>query len=57
MRPQWLKSYVANSRHMICSQLVDQVYFAAGVHLFDDGRIDGDVTPADLVNLLLSKTV
>lgn len=43
-----LKGYVASTRHMICSQLVDQCYQDAGVHLFSDGRWPGYVTPADL---------
>lgn len=47
-----LRAYVADSRHMICSQLVDQCYQDAGVHLFSDGRWPGYVTPADLANLL-----
>jgi hypothetical protein len=37
---------------MICSQLVDQCYQDAGVHLFADGRWPGDVTPADLYRLI-----
>ncbi|MEV4558345.1 hypothetical protein AB0K51_15330 [Kitasatospora sp. NPDC049285] len=47
-----LRRYVADSRHMICSQLVDQCYQDAGVHLFTDHRWPGYVTPADLANLL-----
>ncbi|WP_030272755.1 hypothetical protein [Streptomyces sp. NRRL B-24484] len=47
-----IKGYVASSRHMICSQLVDQCYLDAGVHLFSDGRWPGYVTPADLAELL-----
>lgn len=49
-----LKGYVADSRHMICSQLVDQCYQDAGVQLFTDGRWPGYVTPADLTRLLRS---
>ncbi len=45
--------YVASTKHMICSQLVDECYRRAGVHLFDDGRLPQDVTPGDLANLLL----
>jgi uncharacterized protein YycO len=52
IRPAWVRRYVADSRHMICSELVDFCYLQAGVHLFTDGRIPGDVTPADLANLL-----
>lgn len=52
LRPRWLKRYIASTGHMICSQLVDQCYQDAGVQLFADGRIPGDVTPADLYNLI-----
>lgn len=47
-----LKGYVADTRHQICSQLVDQCYRDAGVQLFHDGRWPGYVTPADLNRLL-----
>jgi hypothetical protein len=52
IRPRVVRDFVANSDHMICSQLVDFAYDMAGVHLFDDGRIPGDVTPGDLYRLL-----
>jgi hypothetical protein len=48
IRPAWLLRAVDNRRHMICSQLVDTAYEAAGLHLFTDGRFPGDVTPGDL---------
>jgi hypothetical protein len=44
----WIRRRVQSSGHMICSQLVDAVYQRAGIHLFDDGRLPGDVMPADL---------
>lgn len=47
-----LKSYVADSGHMICSQLVDQVYQDAGLQLFADHRWPGYVTPASLERAL-----
>ncbi|MFH8681773.1 hypothetical protein [Streptomyces lydicus] len=47
-----LRRYIANTRHMICSQLVDQCYLDAGVHLFADGRWPGYVTPMALYQLL-----
>lgn len=50
-----LRSYVASSKHMICSQLVDQAYQDADVHLFSDNRWPGYVTPGDLWQLLQSK--
>jgi cell wall-associated NlpC family hydrolase len=49
-----LRAYVASSKHMICSQLVDQCYQDAGVHLFEDGRWPGYVTPAALAGILKS---
>lgn len=45
----WLRRYVKSTKHMICSQMVDQCYLDAGVHLFTDGRWPGDVTPGDMV--------
>lgn len=45
---KWIRQRVESSGHMICSQLVDAVYLRAGIHLFDDGRLPGDVAPADL---------
>jgi uncharacterized protein YycO len=46
---------IENDQRLICSQLVDKAYLLAGVHLFDDGRLPGQVTPGDLYNLLLDK--
>jgi hypothetical protein len=48
-----LKASIADSKRMICSQLCDWAYLAAGVHLFNDGRWPGYVTPADLANLIV----
>lgn len=47
-----LRRYIASTGHQICSQLVDQCYQDAGVHLFNDGRWPGYVVPADLAALL-----
>lgn len=44
----WLRRYVASTKHMLCSALVDQCFQDAGVQLFRDGRWSGYVTPADL---------
>lgn len=57
IRPQWVRDYVAATGHMICSQLVDEVYRRAGVDLFADDRIPGDVTPGDIYKLLRPKRV
>lgn len=50
-----LQAYVHSSGHMICSQLVDQCYVDAGVHLFQDHRWPGYVTPGDLTQLLFGE--
>lgn len=47
-----LQRFIASNGHMICSQLVDQCYADAGVHLFTDSRWPGYVTPGDLYHLL-----
>ena len=47
-----LKAFIASTGHMICSQLADQCYTGAGVHLFTDGKWPGFVTPAALALLL-----
>lgn len=46
-----LRDYIASSKHMICSQLVDWLYSEIGVNLFSD-RWNGYVMPADLGNLI-----
>ncbi|WDM16714.1 hypothetical protein J3S85_37750 [Streptomyces lavenduligriseus] len=57
VRPRWVREFVADSGHLICSQLVDEAYLRAGVRLFADGRLPGDVTPGDLWRLLQQKRV
>lgn len=42
---------------LVCSALVDYAYQRAGVQLFDDGRISGAVSPADLARCGLLKRV
>lgn len=49
-----LKRYIESTAHLICSQFVDTAYDQAGVHLFDDKRWPGYVTPGDLAGLLES---
>lgn len=49
----WLKARIASNKDLICSASVDLVYYNAGIELFDDHRLPGDVTPADLSQLLL----
>jgi len=54
-RPQWvtLKDYIADSNHMICSQLADYVRLLLGSHLYADNRWPGYVTPADIGAVIL----
>lgn len=51
-----LKSFIASTRRMICSQLVDQCWLDGGYHLFSDGRWPGFVAPIDL-GLLLQRAL
>lgn len=52
-----LKKYVASSKHMICSQLADQIALDCGVQIFDYNYWTGYVTPGGLYerDLELSK--
>lgn len=52
----WLKTYISNTGHMICSQMADFAALDGGWHLFDDGRWPGYVPPCDL-NRLYDKQV
>lgn len=56
IKPQWLQKYIANTGHMICSQLCDEVYRRAGIHLFNDGRLPQEVTPGDLLYVLAGES-
>jgi cell wall-associated NlpC family hydrolase len=51
LRTKHLEHFVADSGHMICSQLVDESYRRAGIDLFP-GRLTGDVAPGDLARLI-----
>lgn len=52
-----LRAFIADTGHMICSQLVDQCYQDAGIQLFNDGRFNGYVTPAALAAVIESRLV
>lgn len=43
-----LRTYIADSGHEICSQQVDDIYLESDLHMFDDGRWPGYVTPMGL---------
>lgn len=51
LRSSLLERFVGDSRHMICSQLADEAYAQAGIHLFPN-RLAGDVTPGDIARLI-----
>ena len=57
IRWQWLLARAQSSKTLICSQLVDRVYRDAGLHLYEDGRPDGEVTPGDLLVLLADRAI
>jgi hypothetical protein len=48
----WLQRRIADSGHLICSQLVDLAWQMASVQLWDDKRWNGDVMPADFGRLI-----
>jgi hypothetical protein len=51
-----LAAYIKSTSSMICSYYSDAAFNrGGGVHLFDDGRWEGFVTPGDLAVLLQSK--
>lgn len=50
IKPRLLRSYIADSGRMICSQLADYLISKTGFKLFDDGRLSQDVSPGDLVH-------
>jgi hypothetical protein len=55
-QPWWVRRIIdrlASTHELICSQLVDLCYSRAAVHLFDDGRWEGFVSPEDLRALLI----
>lgn len=51
-QPWWVRK-IESRKTMICSELVDSSYRAAGVHLFQDDRLPGLVSPADIYGLYL----
>jgi cell wall-associated NlpC family hydrolase len=53
---EWWVRRLSDNHRLICSQLVDAAYLAAGIHLFTDGRLPGLVSPGDLLGLLSPAT-
>ena len=50
--PPWVRTRLADPSRLECAQLVDVSDLEAGVHLWDDGRLPGDVAPSDLLLLV-----
>jgi hypothetical protein len=44
--PRWLLRYIATRDRLVCSYLCDLALQAGGIHLFQDHRPEGAVTPA-----------
>lgn len=53
LRAKALEEIISGTDTMMCSRLVDASLAAAGYHLFDDGRLPGDVTPSEAYRRLL----
>ena len=49
--PHFIALRLSDRSHLQCSQLADQCYRDAGVHLFKDGRETGEVAPGDLLTV------
>lgn len=52
--PEWVRKRLAGTDHLQCSQLVDVSYSEAGIDLFTDSRLPGDVAPGDLDALIIA---
>ena len=50
-----LRRYIEATGHQICSQLADRAYLDAGLHIFEDERWTGYVTPMAIANELGSR--
>jgi hypothetical protein len=56
VRTDRLAAYIKSTSSMICSYYTDAAFNRGGdVHLFDDGRWEGFVTPGDLAVMLQSR--
>lgn len=52
LRIAGIKRVISDTDTMMCSRLVDAALADAGYHLFDDGRLPGNVTPSELYRQL-----
>ena len=53
--PEPVRKRLTRRTRLMCSQLVDTAYRDAGLELFHDGRIAGDVSPGDLLDVILAE--
>lgn len=49
--PRLIERRLSRPDRLICSQACDQLMLNIGVHLYQDGRLPGEVTPADILQL------
>jgi hypothetical protein len=47
--PKWIQRYLSSDFVLECGQLCDSAYRAAGIELFNDGRLPGAVYPGSFV--------
>jgi hypothetical protein len=52
IKPGFIARRIERMDRLICSQLADKAYMLSDVHLFQDGRLPGQVTPGDLLHLI-----
>ena len=53
--PLFIRRRIMRTDRLMCSALTDYAYHLAGVQLYDDGRLFGDVSPGDLLQLILKE--
>lgn len=52
VRPAWLRQAVSSEKSgLICSALVDRIWWHCGIALFDDDRLFGAVKPGELAHV------
>lgn len=52
IKPRWLRRAVSSEKSgLICSALVDRIWWHAGIGLFDDDRLFGAVKPGELAHI------
>lgn len=55
--PGWVRRRLASPEHLMCSQLVDVCYQAAGIDLVPSKPLPGDVSPGDLADVIAHRPV